>query len=104
MEAVAGQPDRVAAPLDDAPEDVEAALQRIALQTERPHEELADDRHPSQGGGPRARRLHRDVAPAGQPEPLVVAGGGNQRLAIRPGGGVLGEEDHPHPVGPVGWE
>ena len=99
VEAVAGQPDRVAAPLDDPPEDVEAAFQGVALEAEGADEELADDRHPGQGGRPGARRLHRDVAPAEQPEPLVVAGGGDQRLAVRPGGGVVGEEGHPHPVG-----
>ena len=99
VEAVAGQPDRVTAPLDDPPEDVEAALQGVALEAEGADEEPADDRHPGQGGRSGARRLHRDVAPAEQPEPLVVAGGGDQRLAVRAGRGVLGEEDHPHPVG-----
>jgi hypothetical protein len=104
VEAVPGEPDRVAAPLDDPAEDVEAALQGIAVQAEGAHEELADHRHPGQCRRPEARGLHGDVPPAEQAKPLVVAGGGNQRLAIRPGGGILGEEGHPYPVGPGGWE
>ena len=100
VEAVAGQPDRVRAPLDDPPEHIEAALQGVALEAEGADEELADDGHPGQGGRSGAGRLHRDVAPAGQPESLVVAGGGDECLAVCASRGVLREEDHPHPVGP----
>ncbi len=98
VEAVPRQADRVAAALDDAAEHVEAPLEEVAVEADGGDERLADDGQPGERRRPQATRLDGDVAPAQQTEPLVVAGGGGERLAVGPRRIVLGKEGHTHRV------